>query len=366
MTTTTISASGLAEQQAELASELTEAFTRVLDSGWYVLGPEVEAFEREFADWTGTAHGVGLNSGTDALELALRAHGIGPGDEVIIPSNALPTAYGVAATGATVVFADVRELDYNIDPADVAELITPRTRAIVAVHLYGHPASIADLREVIGGREILLVEDCAQSHGAATPEGRVGTLADIAAFSFYPTKNLGALGDGGMVLTDDSAIAGKVRALRMYGEERRYFSTSFGVNSRLDELQAALLRVKLRHLDSFLDRRREIAATYDAALTDSAVVLPPAREGFVHARHLYPVRVARRDEVLEALKAQGIPANVHYPVGAHDQPCFADLRSRDLPVTSRLCGELLSLPIYPELSTDAARDVAARVREIVG
>jgi dTDP-3-amino-3,4,6-trideoxy-alpha-D-glucose transaminase len=366
MTTTKISASGLAEQQHSLADELTQAFRRVLDSGWYVLGPEVEAFEHEFAAWTGTTHGVGLNSGTDALELSLRAHGIGPGDEVIIPSNALPTAYGVAATGATVVFADVRELDYNLDPADVAALITPRTRAIVAVHLYGHPAGIAELKDVIDGRDIVLVEDCAQSHGAATPEGRVGSLADVAAFSFYPTKNLGALGDGGMVLTNDENIAAKVRSLRMYGEERRYYSTSFGVNSRLDELQAALLRTKLPHLDGFLERRRAIAAAYDAAFADSPVVVPPCREGHVHARHLYPVRVQDRDRVLAALQAEGIPAGIHYPVGAHDQPCFAQLRSRELPVTSMLAGELLSLPIYPELADSDVTAIAARLLSASG
>lgn len=357
-----VTPSGLAEQAHELESALNEAFERVARSGWYVLGPEVEAFEQEFATWIGTEHGVGVNSGTDALTLALRACDVGPGDEVILPSNALPTAYGVAATGATLRFADVQLDDYNLDPADVRALISPRTKAIVAVHLYGHPADLPALQSIADEHAVALIEDCAQAHGAAIGDGRVGSFGTAAAFSFYPTKNLGALGDGGMVLTRDGELAARVRRLRMYGERSRYRSVELGVNSRLDELQAAILRAKLGHLDQFLERRREVARAYDEALA-GVVSVPPSRPGVVHGRHLYPIRVEDRDEMLQSLSGSGIPCAVHYPVGAHDQPCFSEMRDRGLPVTERLSAELLSLPMHPQMTDEAIAAVIAATRE---
>jgi dTDP-4-amino-4,6-dideoxygalactose transaminase len=361
-----ISPSGLELESLALEPELTEAFQRVLRSGWYVLGQEVESFEREFADWVGVSHVIGLNSGTDALTLALRALDIGPGDEVIVPSNALPTAYGVAASGAYPRFADARESDYNINPSHAATLITPRTKAIIAVHLYGHPADVDALAE-IAGPEIEIIEDCAQAHGAALRGARVGTLTRLAAFSFYPTKNLGAVGDGGAVATSDPALAERIRRLRMYGETRRYHSVELGPNSRLDELQAALLRVKLPHLDARLERRRAIAALYDESFRNSPVQVPPAGTEILHARHLYPIRVeaAVRDSLVTQLRERGVPVAVHYPVGAHDQPCFADQRDAALPVTERLGAELVSLPIYPALADDDVRTIAEVVRDIV-
>lgn len=349
-TTNAISPAGLAEQEAELHDELIAATDRVLRSGWYVLGPEVDAFEREFSEWCGARRTIGVASGTEALQLALAALGIGDGDEVIIPSNALPTAYGVAASGARVRFADCRVDDYNIDPEDVKDLVNERTRAVVAVHLYGHPAALDELRAVVGP-EVAIIEDCAQAHGARIGASSVGTLGDIAAWSFYPTKNLGAYGDGGAVTTNDDALADKVAALRMYGEERRYYSTSLGINSRLDELQAALLRVKLTRLDQWIERRQEIAARYDSALPDW-VMRPPLRDGMAHGRHLYPVLVEDRDRRLQELVDVGVPAGVHYPVGAHDQPCFAAIRDRDLPVTQQLSERLLSLPMHPFVSDE--------------
>jgi dTDP-4-amino-4,6-dideoxygalactose transaminase len=352
----------MAEQARALRSEFVAAFERVLDSGWYVLGGEVSAFEQEFAAWAGASHAVGVASGTDAITLGLRVLGVGPGDEVIVPSNALPTAFGAAATGARVRFADVRESDLNIDPEHVARLVNERTRAVVAVHLYGHPADLAALP--IDRERVALVEDCAQAHGAAWHGRRVGLTGDLAAWSFYPTKNLGAFGDGGAVTTADAELAARVRSLRVYGEQRRYLSTEVGVNSRLDELQAALLRVKLPRLDTWVAERRRVAAVYDAALAASdAVLAPPVREGADHARHLYPVQVDRRDEVLAALVARGIPAAIHYPMGAHDQPAFAAWRDEDLPVTERLCGRLLSLPMHPFLTDEQAGDVAAALLE---
>ena len=353
------SPSGLSEQSAELREELLAAFARVVDSGWYVLGREVEAFEQEFAAWTGAAHAVGVASGTDGLTLALRALGVGPGDEVIVPSNALPTAYGVAATGARLRFADVREDDLNLDPADVAGLVGERTRAVVAVHLYGHPADVPALAEAVDRDRVAIVEDCAQAHGAAWEGTRVGGLGDAAAWSFYPTKNLGALGYGGAVTAGSEELAARVRSLRVYGERRRYESVEVGVNSRLDEAQAALLRVKLPHLDRWVAERRRVAAVYDRMLDGAAAVTPPPlRAGAEHARHLYPVRVDDRDRVLGVLRDAGVPAAIHYPVGAHDQPAFSDVRDRDLPVTERLCRSVLSLPMHPFVTDEEAERVA--------
>lgn len=359
-----ISASGLAEQAAALHEPLSDAFNRVLASGWFVLGQEVSAFEDEFAAWIGAARGVGVNSGTDALTLALQAFDVGVGDEVIIPSNALPTAYGVHATGARIRFADVREDDYNLDPIDVRALITDATRAIVAVHLYGHPAALDELLIIAREHDLVLIEDCAQAHGAAIDDARVGSIGDAAAFSFYPTKNLGAIGDGGMVVTSNPDVADRVKRLRMYGEQRRYYSTEAGQNSRLDELQAALLRVKLPLLDGFVERRRTIAARYDELLSDF-VRVPPNLAGITHARHLYPVAINDRGSAAAALNKRGIPVGIHYPVGAHQQPCFAELRDRPLPVTEHLSQTLMSLPIYPELSDAQVDYIAAAVRDVI-
>lgn len=338
--------------------ELLGAAERVLDSGWYVLGREVEEFEREFACWVGAEHAVGVASGTDALTLALRAHEVGPGDEVIVPANSLPTAFGVAATGARLRFADVRESDYNLDPAEVARLLTPSTRAVVAVHLYGHPADVGAIGAILDRERTLLVEDCAQAHGARWQGRGVGTLGDIAAWSFYPTKNLGAFGDGGAVTTTDESVAARVRSLRVFGEDRRYHSTEVGVNSRLDELQAAFLREKLKRLDGWIAERRRVAAVYDAALLNSNVRTPPVQPHAEHARHLYPVLLQDRDRVLDGLRERGVPAAVHYPVGAHDQPCFADDRDQDLPVTEALCAGLLSLPMHPHVSDEQATAIS--------
>jgi dTDP-4-amino-4,6-dideoxygalactose transaminase len=345
---------GVHEAAQELRVRLIAATERVLDSGWYVLGPEVEAFEREFAEWCGASHAVGVASGTDALTLALQAVGVRAGDEVIVPANALPTAFGAAATGARVRFADVRADDLNLDPEDVAGLLTERTRAIVAVHLYGHPADVGGLAPLVDPERVAIIEDCAQAHGATLHGRPVGTAGAAAAWSFYPTKNLGAFGDGGAVTTSNADIAAQVRSLRQYGEERRYFSTRIGTNSRLDELQAAFLREKLPHLSGWVERRRAVAARYNAALDAADVVLPPRLPGVEHAFHLYPTQVERRDDVLAALREAGVPAGVHYPVGAHQQPAFAESGfERGLPVTEALCASLLSLPMHPYMEHGA-------------
>jgi dTDP-4-amino-4,6-dideoxygalactose transaminase len=361
-----VTAAGVLEAATELRERLIAATERVLDSGWYVLGPEVEAFEREFAAWAGARHAVGVASGTDALTLALRANGVGPGDEVILPANALPTAFGVAATGARVRFADVRSDDLNLDPEDVARQVTERTRAVVAVHLYGHPADVEGIAGAVNREHVMIVEDCAQAHGAALNGRPVGTAGDAATWSFYPTKNLGAFGDGGAVTTASEELAAQVRSLRQYGEQQRYVSTQVGINSRLDELQAALLREKLPFLPQWVERRRGVAAAYDAALADTEVVLPPVLPGARHAYHLYPVQVRDRDRVLQALRDAGVAAGVHYPVGGHQQPSFADLYDGPLPVTERLCGTLLSLPVHPYLALDEAERIAGKLMDALG
>jgi dTDP-4-amino-4,6-dideoxygalactose transaminase len=361
-----VSPSGVKEQADELRDDLLAATARVLDSGWFVLGEEVEAFEREFATWTRSPHAVGVASGTDALTLALRACGVGPGHEVIVPANALPAAYGVAASGARIRFADVRRVDLNLDPAEVERLTGPHTAAILAVHLYGHPADVDELASVVDRDRVAIIEDCAQAHGARLRGDPVGTLGDAAAWSFYPTKNLGAVGDGGAVTTGDEALAARVRSLRVFGEQRRYCSTEVGVNSRLDELQAALLRVKLPRLDGWVRERRRVAAVYDSSLEAlDGVVAPPLRADVEHARHLYPLEVKDRDAVLSALREQGIPAAVHYPRAAHDQPCFTGWRERDLPVTEALCDSLVSLPIHPYVSNDEAIRIGQAVEAAV-
>lgn len=351
--------------QALIADEITAAALRVLGSGRFVLGPEVEAFESEFAGWHEIDFAVGVASGTDAIELALRAAGIGPGDEVITVSHtAVPTACAIERCGALPVLVDIDPATMTISPAAAAAAVTPRTAAIVPVHLYGHPADMPRVMELAAARDLLVVEDCAQAHGARLNRQRVGTFGHLAAFSFYPTKNLGACGDGGAILTDDRQWAERLKRIRTYGQASRYQHVERGVNSRLDELQAAILRVKLSHLDQQLAERRDLARRYSASLSE---VLAPAEDATTneveHAYHLYVIRDRFRDALKAHLQAAGIETQIHYPVPIHLQPAYADLGHRpgSLPETERACREILSLPLYPGLSPD---DVDAVARAI--
>jgi dTDP-3-amino-3,4,6-trideoxy-alpha-D-glucose transaminase len=331
--------------------ELEEAALRVLRSGWYILGPELEAFEADFAAWHGVDHAVGVANGTDAIELALRALGVGPGDEVITVSHtAIATVCAIERAGATPVLVDVEEATFTMDPAAAAAAVTPRTRAIVPVHLYGQPAAMGPLAELASRHGLALVEDCAQAHGARLDGRLVGTFGHLAAFSFYPTKNLGALGDAGAVITGDPHLAGELRRLRHYGQTVRYRHEERGVNSRLDEMQAALLRVKLARLGEHNAARRRLAGRYQAGL--AAVVPPIVRPGAEHAFHLYVVRHGRRDALMEALAGRGIGTLIHYPIPVHRQTAYADLgyAPGSLPVTERIAGEILSLPLYVGLT----------------
>ncbi len=350
-----------------IAPEINEAICRVADSGWYILGPEVEAFESEFAAYHGVEHAVGVASGTDAIELALRAGGIGPGDEVItVAHTAMATATAIERAGATPVLVDIDRRNFAIDPAAARAAISRRTRALVAVHLYGGPAQLDALRALADENGLLLLEDCAQAHGAAYRGRKVGTVGHLGAFSFYPTKNMGAYGDGGAVITDDDGLADRLRKLRNYGQTTRYTHQSRGTNSRLDEMQAAVLRVKLRHLDGHNARRQQIAALYDRHLR--SVERPGKAPEAHHAYHLYVIRDAQRDQLMADLQARGIGTLIHYPIPIHLQESHRDLGLGPgaLPETEQAAREILSLPLYIGLSDEDVMRVCAEIERLRG
>jgi len=356
----------LKRQTASLRGELDAAAARVLDSGWYILGHEVSAFEEEFAAYLGVSHAVGVANGTEAIQLALVALGIGAGDEVItVPNAGVPGVAAILLTGARPVFVDVDTASYNLDPARLEAAITPRTRAVLPVHLYGRTAALDPLLEIARRHGLHLIEDCAQSHGARYGGKATGTLGEVGCFSFYPTKNLGACGDGGMVVTQDAGLAQRLRQLRVYGWSRKYRSElPGGTNSRLDELQAALLRAKLPHLDGWNRARRERADWYREVLAGSAVVLPAGPDaGEDHVYHLYVVCCEQRDALQAYLREQGIGTDVHFPLPAHLQPVYRSLGylEGDFPVSERLARQVLSLPMYPELLRAELEAVAAAV-----
>jgi dTDP-4-amino-4,6-dideoxygalactose transaminase len=351
-----------------LRSELDAAVRRVLDSGWFILGPEVEAFERELAARLGARHAVAVGNGTDALQLGLRALGVGPGDEVITADiSAAFTPLAIVQAGARPVFVDVEPGTLNLDPSLLERALTPRTRAIVPVHLYGHPADMDPLLALAERKGLFVLEDACQAHGATYRGRPVGTLAGErggGALSFYPTKNLGALGDGGAVLVNDERLAESLRRLRNGGQSSRYRHESFGVNSRLDELQAAILRVGLAQLGAWTARRRELAARYLRELDGCGLTLPREQPYAGAVFHLFVVRHPRRDALLAALAEAGVGTLIHYPVPLHLQPAFGELGGRpgQLPVAEQACAEILSLPLHPGLTDEQAEIVIAAVR----
>jgi dTDP-4-amino-4,6-dideoxygalactose transaminase len=334
--------------------QILDAVTRVLDSGHYILGPEVEAFETAFAAYCGVEHAIGVASGTDALMLALRGLGIGPGDEVITVSHtAVATVAAVLAAGATPVLVDVEPDYWTIDPEAARRAITARTRAIIPVHLYGQPADMAAIMAIAGEHGLSVIEDCAQAVGAQYRGLRVGSVGDAGCFSFYPTKNLGAIGDGGAVVTKRTDVAARVRRLRQYGWDEHRATEAPGVNSRLDALQAAILGVKLPRLEADNARRREIAARYTEGLAGLPIDSPRARPHTSHVYHLYVIACEERDRLKQRLADADVVAGVHYPVPAHAHPGY-DGKCRigpgGLGLTDRLVGRILSLPMYPEMS----------------
>ena len=336
------------------AGEYEEAALRVLRSGWYILGPEVEAFEAEFADYIGASSCVGLNSGLDALTLALRALDIGPGDEVIVQANAyIASVLAIAACGATPVFVEPDAL-HGLDASLAEAAVTARTRAVMPVHLYGQPCDMDGIMGLAKRRGLAVVEDCAQSHGAEWRGRRTGALGTVGCFSFFPTKNLGAFGDAGAVVTDDEALADRIRVLRNYGSREKYVNEVEGVNSRLDEMQAAMLRVGLSHLDGFNAERMEAAALYDRLLSGVPVAAPRKRPGGTHVFHLYVIECDRRDAMREHLSSLGIGTAVHYPTPPHLSGAFARLGHGrgDFPAAERLADRVLSLPLYKGIGED--------------
>ena len=348
-----------------LRDEIDAALGRVLDRGSFILGEELAGFEREFGEYLGVPYVIGVGSGTDAITLALRALGVGPRDEVVTaPNTCVPTAAAIINAGATPVLADVDPVTLTLSPAALESKLTPRTRAVVPVHLYGYPCDMPVLLELTRAHGLALVEDCAQAHGSRLDGKLCGTFGDAAAFSFYPTKNLGALGDGGAVATRDPEVAQRVRMLRNYGERERYRHAVEGVNSRMDEMQAAVLRVKLPHLERWNAARQERARLYDELLGGLPLLTPARAARAVSNYHLYAVRLQERDALQAYLRGKGISTLLHYPVAIHLQEAYRGLRWREgaFPVAEQACRETLSLPLYPELPIEAVHEVAGTVR----
>ena len=349
----------------ELQNELDNAYNRVMKSGWYILGKEVEQFEKEFADYCDVQHCIGVGSGLDALFLALLASNIGPADEVIVPANTfIATWLAVSYCGAVPVPVEPDISTYNIDPGGIRAAVTPRTRAIVAVHLYGQPADMDTLSEIAAENNLIIIEDAAQAHGARYRGQPVGSLGSAAAFSFYPGKNLGALGDAGALVTNDDAIAEKIRKLRNYGSSHKYQHDLKGFNSRIDELQAAFLRVKLKYIDEWNQKRKTIAQTYlDLLAADSKLVLPDTNQHTDPVWHQFAVRHPDRELLKNRLEEAGIGTLIHYPIPPHLSGAFSELEYQkgDFPVTEEIASTILSLPIYPQLSLDTVARICEHI-----
>jgi dTDP-4-amino-4,6-dideoxygalactose transaminase len=357
----------LRQQLQAIRPEIDAAIARVLDSGQFVLGDEVAAFEREFAAYCGGGEAVALNSGTSALHLALLAAGIGPGDEVItVPFTFVATVSAIVYAGATPRFVDIDPIHYAMDPAALEAAITPRTRAIVPVHLYGQPADMDPILALARRHGIVVIEDAAQAHGAEYHGRRCGSIADMAAFSFYPSKNLGAYGEGGAVVTRSAEYAERIRVLRDWGQRAKYEHCVKGFNYRMEAFQGAILRVKLRHLESWTEARRSRAASYRQLLLGSPTDPPAERAWCRHVYHTYTVRVRDRARCQELLRERGIQTGIHYPIPVHLQPAHADLgyTRGDFPASERAALEVLSLPMFPELSDVQVEDVALALREV--
>ncbi|MDQ0917608.1 DegT/DnrJ/EryC1/StrS aminotransferase family protein [Paenibacillus sp. V4I5] len=343
-------------------NELLESVQKVLNSGWYILGKEVEAFENEFANYCGTKHCIGTANALDALELIIRGYGIGEGDEVIVPSNTyIASLLAISANNATPVLVEPDLLTYNIDPSKIEEKINSRTKAILVVHLYGQACNMAPINEIAQKHNLKVIEDCAQSHGAIYASRRVGNISDAGAFSFYPGKNLGALGDGGAITTNDDTLANVIRALRNYGSHKKYENLYKGVNSRLDELHAAVLRTKLKYLDDDNCIRRSIAEYYLANINNEKLTLPFVEENELsHVWHVFVIRTNERNKLQQYLLERGIQTLIHYPIPPHKQAAYKEWANESYPLSEKIHREILSIPISPVMPlVDAAAVVEA-------
>ena len=354
----------LKSEYQEISNHIKEAIGRVLESGWFIFGEELEGFEKEFSKYIGAKYGVGVSSGSDALFLAVKALGIGEGDEVITVSHTfISTVDAVVRNGAEPVFVDVDPDTYCIDVSKIERAITDKTKAILPVHLYGHPANMDPIMEIAQRHKLCVIEDACQAHGAEYKGKKVGSIGAVGCFSFYPVKNLGAYGDGGIVVTSDEELAEKLRMSRNYGQPKKYYHDFVGVNSRLDEIQAAILRVKLKYLDEWNERRRKTAKLYNKFFEDSDVVAPAEKEYARHVYHLYVIRHKDRDKLQQHLLKKGIQTQIHYPIPVHRQKAYSDFRGNaQLPVTEKVCGEILSLPIYPSLKNKEIEYISNTIR----
>ena len=357
----------LKAQYATIKDEVDAAIRGVLESCQFTLGREVAAFEEEFAAYCGVKHGIGVNSGTSALHLALLAAGIGPGHEVItVPFTFVATVAAIHYAGAKPVFVDIDPVTYTMDPRALEAAITPRTRAIIPVHLYGQPADMDPILAMARRHGLVVIEDACQAHGAEYHGRRAGSMGDMGCFSFYPGKNLGAYGEGGLVTTNDPELARKIRMLRDWGAERKYEHVLKGYNYRLEGIQGAVLRVKLRHLEAWTEARREVAARYDRLLAGSGVPTPKAMPYARHVYHIYAIRTSHRQEWQKALQAKNIQTGIHYPTPVHLLPAYADLgyTAGAFPHSERAAAEVLSLPMFPELTAEQCETVSRAVREL--
>lgn len=355
----------LQQQFSGIREEVLSAVERVLESGTYILGPEVKAFEAEVAEYVGVKYAVGVANGTDALLLALDAMGVGPGDEVITsPFTFFATAETVSRLGATPVFVDIDPKTYNIDVEQVKAKINEKTKAIIPVHIFGQPAEMDQLRELADAHGLYILEDAAQAMGSDFKGRKIGAWGDAATYSFFPTKNLGGYGDGGMVVTNNEELANKIRILRVHGSNPKYYHSMLGYNSRLDALQAAALRIKLRHLDDWNNARRKNAALYSELLKDTPLVTPYAAENRKHIYHLYIVQSEHREELIKYLGENGITAGIYYPVPLHRQEVYKDLGYEEgsLPYSESIANRIFALPLYPELSSETIHYIAETIK----
>jgi len=347
-------------EYAVIGEEISQAIQRVLKSGWFILGEETEKFEEEFSKFIGARFGIGVNSGSDALYLAVKSLGISEGDEVITVSHTMiSTVDAITRNGATPVFADIDPDTYLIDASKIETKISNKTRAIAPVHLYGHPADMKPIMEIAEKYNLDVIEDACQAHGAEYKRAKVGGIGHIGCFSFYPTKNLGAYGDAGMIVTNNEELADKLRKMRNYGQSKRYYHDFVGVNSRLDEVQAAILRIKLRYLDDWNEKRRKLAKIYTDLLENTEVVTPIEKECAKHVYHIYVVRYKERDKLQQYLLNHGIQTLIHYPIPVHMQKAYKTCNR--LPVTEKICNEILSIPMYPWLKGDEVRIISGNI-----
>lgn len=367
----------LTKQYLTIKEEIDQAISRVLNRGWFILGEELASFEEAFARYCHANHAVGVGSGTEALHLSLLACGVKPGDEVItVPNTAVPTVSAIDFANAKPVFVDIDPETYTLDPDKLDEYLkkryersdsqsTKKPKAVIPVHLYGHPADMDPIMDIARKYDMKVIEDACQAHGTEYKGKKVGSIGDAGCFSFYPTKNLGAYGDSGMVITDDEDIAKNLQMLRNYGEEKKYYNVIRGFNSRLDEIHAAILKVKLNHLDRWNEIRRDYAGLYENLLRDSSIITPVEKKYAKHIFHLYVIRANERDKLQERLKDKGIVTSIHYPDPIHFQPVYQDMgyKKGDFPISEKYAAEILSLPLFPELTKDEIEFIAQAIME---